>query len=418
MKFRHSLIIGCLTALLGVGAFVGLNVNKEAKIEMASADNHTQNPTIYFVPHDQWVLDGNERFKMNYYDWDTYKGELEMELYGISNVPGRYYNRKIYKAVVTDGSWVSRVQFFRMSSSYVQENYSSQIYLTENNDNNVLMTNEDLDYWNNWTVDTPGVWFDTLVHNAIYKTTDQAPSSTTGRVFFYNSGTHWADNNYAGCAVYAWGGSASPKLWSGHSEQASATIYNFTWFKDDNNTSYGYADIPTDITGYKFCRITEFNTYYTSTGYFSDNEFIPDSFAYLRKGRGSGNTIDSGGAISNVAGANLMTKIIEAYSTCKSSVLNGYGAYVALNNNFYSHATAAAKAATAVSLGGKSATIQEHFEGMEASYNHTRHTTDALVLPPNVNGDSTTTTMIAVLATTIALVAAAGFVLIKKKKSI
>ena len=59
-----------------------------------------------------------------------------------------------------------------------------------------------------------------------------------------------------------------------------------------------------------------------------------------------------------------MTAVINAYDTCSSSVLNGYGAYGALYTNFYSHATDAAKTATATSLGGKSVTIQEHFEGM------------------------------------------------------
>ena len=354
-------------AAAGVFGIASIKSNKsEIKAEPVSAESWTQNPTIWFCPHHNWVQDNNERFKMKYYDNGTEKGNVEMTLFGISNVPGPYYNRKVYKGTVTDGTWVSRIKIYRMDPSYTSTyNYSGEIYLLAGNSDPMLMMDEDVNYWNDWTTASNGVWFTQVKQNAVYKTTDQKASSSTGRVFFYNSGTHWA--SAAGCAVYAWGGGASPKIWSNQTIDADATIYNLNWFTDDNGESYGYADIPTNVTGYKFCTITDVNAYVTGIGYYSNDvggEFIPDSFAYVRYGLAEGNDISTGGAKNDVAGGNLMTKVIEAYDTCSSSALNGYGAYDALNTNFLSHATTAALSTSAKSLGGNSETIQTHFEAM------------------------------------------------------
>ena len=368
-KLRILRLLSIFTiATAGVLAGAIFKSKKEASnddIAEVKAESYYGTVNIYFLPHDQWVQNGNERFKMNVFNGGTYLGWVEMGLYGVSTVPGPYYNRKMYKASYSWDPWISRVQFCRMSADFGTEyNCSSQIYLTGDGDTQVLMTNHDLNYWSNWNTDTSGVWLTpNVVQHAVYKTSDQSPSSSTGRVFFYNSGTHWA--SAAGCAVYAWGGSASPTIWSGHSETCDATLYNLNWFTDDNGESYGYADIPTNVSGYKFCTITNVNEYVTATGYFSETSFIPDSFAYVRYGLQNGNTINSGGAKNDVAGANLMKKVIQAYNTCSSSVLNGYGAYNALNTNFYSHATASAKSATEKSLGGSTATIQAHFEAMQ-----------------------------------------------------
>ena len=64
MKLRHSLIIGCLTALLGFGAFVGVNVNREAKVEKAEAATGDANSDIYLNLNDnqcKWK-EGSARF--------------------------------------------------------------------------------------------------------------------------------------------------------------------------------------------------------------------------------------------------------------------------------------------------------------------------------------------------------------------
>ena len=415
MRLKGKLFLTtAFAALLGVGVLGGVTSVKSAKqVEVAKAESWTQNPTIWFCPHHNWVQDNNERFKMNYFDNDWRKGDVEMTYWGTSTVPGPYYNRKVYRGVVSDGSYVSRIQICRMSPSYTQYNYSGQIYLTEGNGSPMLMMENDVNYWNDWTTSSNGVWFTSVKQNAVYKTTDQKASSSTGRVFFYNSGTHWA--SAAGCAVYAWGGSASPKIWSNQTINSDATIYNLNWFTDDNGESYGYADIPTNITGYKFCTITDVNAYFTSIGYYSDTEFIADSFAYVRYGLANGNAISTGGAKNDVAGANLMKKVIQAYNTCSSSVLNGYGAYNALNTNFYSHATSAAKAATEKSLSGNTATIQAHFEGMAARSSGSG--SSARIISSLVfKSESVSTIAIVTTSVVIAIMAVGGYFFLRRKK--
>ena len=416
-KLLKTLIGISLTLLTSASVFttcvVSSSVATKEETKEASAEAWTQNPTIWFCPHKNWVKENNERFKMNYFDNGERKGDVEMTYWGTSTVPGPYYNRKVYRGVVTDGSYVSRIQICRMSPAYEQYNYSGQIYLLTGNSDPMLMMENDVNYWDGWTTSSNGVWFTQLKQNAVYKTTDQKASSSTGRVFFYNSGTHWA--SAAGCAVYAWGGSASPKIWSNQTVNSDATIYNLNWFTDDNGDSYGYADIPTDVTGYKFCTITDVNAYFTSIGYYSDTEFIPDSFAYVRYGLTDGNVINTGGAHNDVAGGNLMTNVIEAYDTCSSSVLNGYGAYNALNTNFYSHATSAALSATAKSLGGANLTIQEHFEAM--ARRSSGSSSGIRVFSFLNNGTSSATTIVIVsIATLISISAIGGYFFLRKRK--
>ena len=413
MKIKKLLGALSLAIVTAIGGFALISNINNSKSEEVKAESWTPNPTIYFMPHNQWIQEGNERFKMNFYDGGSFKGDLEMTYLGTSTVKGPFYNRKIYKGVVTNGAYVSRIQICRMSSSYSQYNYSGTIYLTDGNASPVLVCNADLDYWNNFTTDTPGVRFIDYHTHAVYKTTDQSPSSSTGRVFFYNSGTHWA--SAAGCAVYAWGGSASgQKIWSSQSVTVDASIYHLTWFSDDNGSMYGYADIPTNVTGYKFTTLNSgVDSYELKLGYFSDNQFSPDSFAYVRYGLQNGNTINSGGAKDDVAGANLMKKIIQVYDTCSSSVLNGYGAYNALNTNFYSHATAAAKSATEKSLNGQTMTIQAHFEGMQAR--STGGTPSSRIILGET-AEKTTTYALVIIIGVIGVSAIGGYFFIRRRK--
>ena len=418
MNIKRLLITtsAVFTLALGAGVAIGLSNDKlanESVTEVKATDYIITNPRVYFVPHANWVKEGNERFKMNYYYGENFVDSVEMTLYGTSTVPGPYYNRKVYMGYVSNNS-ASRIQICRMNSDYSsQYNYSGQIYLTEGNSTPVLMMEEDVNYWNDWTTSSNGVWFTSLKQNAVYKTTDQHPSNNTGRVFFYNSGTHWS--SAAGCAVYAWGGSASPRIWSNQTQNSDATIYNLNWFTDDNGESYGYADIPTDITGYKFCTISDVNKYFTSVGYYSDTEFVADSFAYVRYGLASGNAISTGGAKNDVAGANLMKKVIEAYNTCSSSVLNGYGAYTALNTNFYSHATSAAKEATHKSLGGNTLSIKDHFDAMKDRSGANGGSLKTPTLFGNTMDESNSAVAI-VAITVIALASAGGFFLLRRKR--
>ena len=416
MKLRKLLLGLILAVPAAVGAGVFNKTSLQTEPISVSAENWTQNPTIYFVPSNNWVSNGSERFKMNYYDNSTYKGYVDMTLEGTGAAKGLFYGRKVYKGVVSDGTYVSRIQILRLSNSWVEWNHSGQIYLLADNSSPVLMTDATLSNWDDWTTDTSGVWLNDTQDFSVYKTSDYSPSSSTGRVFFNNSGTHWADNSkYKGCAVYAWGGDASPKKWTTGSAVYSATVYHLTWFNDDNGMSYGYADIPLNADGYKFVRTTVANEYTTGLGYYSDTSFIIDSFAYVRFGLEGGNTINSGGAKNDVAGANLMKKVIEAYNTCSSSTLNGYGAYNALNTNFYSHATAAAKSATQKSLNGNTTTIEAHFEGMASRVGRGGSSGSAFVMFTN---EKTQNISFIIIISLVSVTAIGGYFFIRHRKEV
>lgn len=410
-----SFVTVAATGLFGAASIKSSKTVESAKlVQRVDAESWIQNPTVYFVPCNNWVQNGSERFKMGYYDNGTYKGDVEMTLEGTGSANGLFKGRKVYKGVVTDGTYVSRVQMFRMSSSYTQWNYSAQIYLTDGNASPVLMMDADFSTYDNWSTSNSGIWFNALQDYSVCKTSDYSASSSTGRVFFNNSGTHWADNStYKGCAVYAWGGDASPKKWTTGSAVYSATVYHLTWFNDDNGMAYGYADIPLNASGYKFVRTTVADEYTTGLGYFSDNSFNIDSFAYVRFGLTSGNAINSGGAKNDVAGANLMKKVIEAYDTCSSSVLNGYGAYNALNTNFYSHATSTALSATEKSLNGSSTTIQVHFEGMASRVGLSGSSGSLLI---GLANKETQNIAIIVIISLVSMTAIGGYFFIRKRQ--
>ena len=227
-------------------------------------------------------------------------------------------------------------------------------------------------------------------------------------MFFYNSGTHWA--SAAGCAVYAWGGDATNEFDSKITQEG--TYYHFTWFQDDNGHYYGFADIPTNVTGYKIAKLSN-SEYVTTESYSSTNSFNIDSFAYVRYGQGDGNYISSGGADGDVAGASLMKKVIEAYNTCSNSTLNGYGAYNALNTNFYSHATAAAKSATHASLNGHTTTIQAHFEGMASRVGRAGSSGSLLI---GIVNEKTHSVAIIVIISLVSVTAIGGYFFIRRRK--
>lgn len=419
-KFKILRLLSIVT-IAAAGVFGAASIRSSKTVESAKpvqrvdAESWVQGPTVYFVPSDNWVKD-NATFRMNFFDGSTYKGVVNMTLEGTGSAMGLFYNRKVYKGVVSNSFWPSRVQFLRFNSTNSTEwNHSGTIYLSDNNGSPVLMMDSTFSNYDDWTTSNSGIWWNANEDFSVYKTSDYSPSSSTGRVFFNNSGTHWADNStYKGCAVYAWGGSASPRKWTSGSAVYSATVYHLTWFNDDNGMSYGYADIPTDISGYKFVRTTVADEYTTSLGYFSDTSFIPDSFAYVRFGLSSGNEISSGGAKDDVAGANLMKKVIQAYNTCSSSVLNGYGAYTALNTNFYSHATSAAKAANETSLNGNSATIQAHFDGMMQRSLYGSSSSHNLLFFKNA--EKAPTYAVIILISTIGLATIGGYFFYKKRK--
>ena len=391
------------------GKVIVFNGNNSYTIDSNIPSTSSKSSTYYFVPHAVWNSTKSETFKLS-----CCFDQFEVGYISGTKVTSSFNGSAIWRFSYSGKCVLNYVVFNRLSSAGVWWNKSGYVAVDGGYSSGSAKDIYVMPYGeSSYDGFTSGSW--QTNPKVVKLTTDQSPSTSTGRVFFYNSGTHWADNSGAnkGCAVYAWGGSASPTIFTGRT--AEATIYNLTWFNDDNGNSYGYADIPTDVTGYKICRITAVDDYGTDTGYFSTNQFTPDSFAYVRYGQSEGDYISSGGAKDNVAGANLMKKVIEAYNTCSNSVLNGYGAYSALNTNFYSHATAAAKSATHKSLNGSTASIQAHFEAMASRAAGNGQNSTRFVIFGKNNADFSSVGII-VLVSILSSIAVGGYFILRRKK--
>lgn len=189
---------------------------------------------------------------------------------------------------------------------------------------------------------------------------DQSPSNSTTRVFINNSDLGNWNSSGAQTMVRAWGSS---------SYSFDAAIYNLNWFENSGTGAsgkwYGYADIPADVSGWQVVRINP-NCYRRIWNFGPNGDVSSGGSAriYDLDENGwdfywNGNTSDSG------VGETFAAKIFEAYNTCSSSDLNGYGAYSSLKANFFDYLTNNAKTSSCKSLGsGINFTVNEHVSGM------------------------------------------------------
>lgn len=211
---------------------------------------------------------------------------------------------------------------------------------------------------------------DTAAH-ADDKTRDQmdfivgsssTPSSSTTRLFVHHDDcSNWKSNSSV-TRIRCWGSSSYLNVVDGY-------VYDLSWTDsggdDASGDWYGYADVPADITGWQLIRTSSYAREIWNrcdgnvTGSFSSRIW--------RLSENGWNFSWNASTGDSASGVNLMKTILAAIDTCSSSAINGYGAYSALNSNFYSTATASAKAATCRSLGGTTDfTVQTHFEKMAA----------------------------------------------------
>lgn len=153
-----KLVSGLLLST-AIAAGIGVSVaSQKSGVQKVEATVWKQNPIIYFVASNNWSGD-NASFKMNYYDNATYKGQVSA-----SDTGKKKDNRKIYSFTVSDGTWVSAVQFLRMNSTgSSQWNYSGTFDISDNYDtkaqdgvNTLYMTSTFATY-DNWTTSNSGV---------------------------------------------------------------------------------------------------------------------------------------------------------------------------------------------------------------------------------------------------------------------
>ncbi len=192
------------------------------------------------------------------------------------------------------------------------------------------------------------------------------PSAKTGRLFTNNDQAH-QDWKSATLAVRAWGGSAS-KANNTINSFVSASTYLINWFngEGEDNKWYAYADVPTDITGFQFVRMSGSTATADVWSYSEAFELSSNSFStvyFLKATSTDYCPVETNKA--NSVGPGLATNLFAAYDTCSSSSYNGYGAYSSLNANFFAQLTSSANSTTCRSLNGKTDyTVAQHVAGM------------------------------------------------------
>ena len=246
------------------------------------------------------------------------------------------------------------------------------------------------------------------------QTSAVSPSTSTARVFFYNTETYWKDKTVA---IRAWGRSAGTV----NNHPVSGTIYlgGFQWFLD-GSTWYGCADVPQDIDGFQIVETSGSGTSATAVDY-SNGFSLAEGAIHVLYGdtyNKSNKDLTAGGAHDDTANATLMAKVLEAINTCNSNSYAGYGAYSTLNTLFYSHATNDAKESTCRTLNNSTVfKVSAHFEGM--SSRASGGSTAGVIPGPSSDQSPLTLTLWIVLGAGIAgmgAIGAAYFVSKKKKR--
>lgn len=174
MKGKNVFFALGLSLVMGVGVAAAV-ANSNGQLKEARAEIWRENPTIYFIPSANWAGD-DAGFKMNYYDNNTYKGKISLSDTGVE-----YDSRKIYSATISDGTWVSKVQFLRWDPAQMasnesshQWNYSGTFTISDDYDDgiNALVMSSDFATYDNWTTSNDGVaWgnYDDLTGATSYK---------------------------------------------------------------------------------------------------------------------------------------------------------------------------------------------------------------------------------------------------------
>ena len=406
MKIKRSLVVGCLTTLLGLGAAVGAGFAAEkAPVKEAQAASKT----FYFIAGPGWDKD-SATFKIDFRDSG---GGWLNKRYSMTKQTSykTAQNETVYTYTASDStmSGVGKLCFGRFSSDGNTEwNYSSVL---DYDGTNLYYRNTSSDAGN------PSISKSDSFPDRIVVNESSTPSSSTGRVFVNNYGSGWTDGNIG---VRCWGGSATS---TSGSVRYGATIYCTNWFQDktgDDQSYYGWIDIPTNVNGFQFVKLSAKSTTADIWNYQNGDSFtVSDGcFSYIyyaSNGWSSGADISKGGAKNDKAYSTLLSRVIESYDTCENSTLNGYGAYGVLNTNIFSHAQAGETSATVTSLNGLSKTIAEHIAGMSSRYS----SSSSKIIPmfgPLSDVENSSNVILIIILSSVTLLGVGGFFFIKRRK--
>ena len=389
MKFVKTIFVTAMTALVGVGVFTGaMNKSQKAEEPVAVEAAGVSFQRIYVN-----ISNATSKYSNVYcHNW--------------SNDGGSDYNGTTWPGTKMTRVGSTNFYYVDLKKHTFDDKYNNKCIF--NNGSGTQTGNLDVNkYYELDSAGTGGEWSSSFDD---YHVATSNPSSQTMRIFVNNSDlTNWSSND-AETRIRCWGGNTISSPYEG-------AIYDLKWFQNNgtgaSGTWYGFADIPTNITGWAIVRC---NPTYKRViwNYGPTHESVSGAEAariYKIKENGWNFYLDSNTGDSAVGPA-FATTILQAYDTCSSSLLNGYNAYDSLNSNFFSKLTSAARTTSCASLNGTTKTVAEHVMGMsQRSIANSESAIGVLIT------NSNTSSAIPVVTTAVvALGAIGGFFFLKKKK--
>lgn len=390
-------LVGTLISSGLVLGFAGFSIASSCLVENKKASAATST-TIYFTPDSNWAKDGAS-FKVGTSDAFSSAQKMTAVSNDVKSSTAGWSGKTIY-SYTFKSSEPSSLYFFRCSSDgSAKWNYSHAV----SRPSGQYYFEKTADWYDTWTVDQ-GSWKN---NDAIYTADEQTCSQSTGRVFVNNSGSAWG-NDGAVC-VRAWGGDAGIR----GTTPVSASIYNVSWFGDDTNSWYAYADIPTNVSGFQFVLMSGAGKSQSIWNYQKNESFACEANCftgiYYCTGSAKENiNISFGGPKDNKCGKTLLEKVYNAYYSCSADTKNGYPCIGQLENRFYNNASSGDQSSTLVENG--SYTVAQKHSQMLAMNNSTKSSARTFIA-----NDSSSTALAVAIPSILTLTTIFGFALKKKK---
>lgn len=381
MKIKHSLIIGCLTALLGFGAFLGAGVSREAKVEKAVASSTTdESIMIYFTRPSDWGDNG-----IRIHTWDENGGTVWASAWLMTWVYNNEYGQGIFAWHPTsEQPLYTNIQF--------------------HNDNHGMQTT---------TLSAPAV-----SKHFYYNSGWESMDPQTQRIYLYDYDNKF---NNGDVKIHSWmegKNSVVTTKWPGISMSVTSesagngrvyyadvyhkydrVIFNVGGDANKTGTITGMYDNGCYVLANEGTVLSGKNTWWDNINYVWAHNFSQNLMDYRTTSEEAGAGIDTGHC-----------KESGVYASAKAG-------YAAIRANSYAKAQLESSFPESINRLAKWA-IANGEELNTSTGVFTPINEKGRFMDVSSNSADNGTTMIAVLATSVALITAAGFVFLKKKKSL
>ena len=395
MKIKRSLVVGCLTALLGVGAAVGAGVSAEkAPVKEAEAISNSQ---IYLIG--------------SFNGWKTNDPNYEFHTgVGLGNQHVIVFDASVgdeFKIYYNNG-YIAPIADLKINNV--------TIFTANGSDNAKCSVAGRYAFYlpSNWKTDYNDKRYGLAIERSVFEKTNPEASASSFRVWTRATFNWWySDSAFTGCKVVTTAGEKIYKM---------DAVLNA-----DDSLYYWYLDIPLTASGIQFVRVGyDEHTIYNYAVYMTD--IYGNGVYYINDQTEGSDQKVSFGAVDNPSTA-FFGKVFETFLTCSNSDKNGFGAYDGLYNHFYSKLTSSEKSALS------SVIINDYADG-DTSYSGTKSRSTDLatkwaLFEANAKGTSPYTftkpvyffeeamnnsSIWIIVVSSVTLLGVAGFFFIKRRK--